>query len=306
MDVLKIIAISICSMCLILNSISILILVTTTKLTKSRFKTLVVFLSLSDAATGIEFLTHVIISSFNHGQDSILYACLVLKHLIAGTVTFSLYQTLLICLDRLNATFTVKSLFLNNLTKKKAVVVSFTVIHLYTIIHLGYVLTEGPNLCNVSTTAKLSFVLVLDIPVFVIIVLIIIVYSVIIVRIVQRHNRIFSQRDKAAITIINRNTSVRTMRRNVLTLGAIILITLAANVPRCVTASYILYSGLHVRTSISLKISNHFLLLNPVLDPVIHVLRIREYRDRLKSVCRCYNQANNNIGVITLTQAIHI
>jgi hypothetical protein len=60
-----------------------------------------------------------------------------------------------------------------------------------------------------------------------------------------------------AITIMNnRNTSsVRSMRRNVLTLGAIILITLAANVPRCVTASYILYSGLHVRTSISLKIS---------------------------------------------------
>ena len=67
-----------------------------------------------------------------------------------------------------------------------------------------------------------------------------------------------------AITIINnRNTSsVRSMRRNVLILEAITLIMLAANVPRCVTASYILYSGLHVRTSISLKISNHFLLLN--------------------------------------------
>jgi hypothetical protein len=98
----------------------------------------------------------------------------------------------------------------------------------------------------------------------------------------------------------------RTKHAYVLTLGAIILITLAANLPRCVTSSYILYSGLHVRTSISLKISNHFLLLNPVLDPVIHVLRIREYRDRLKSVCRCYNKANNNTGVITLTQAIHI
>jgi hypothetical protein len=166
------------------------------------------------------------------------------------------------------------------------------------------------------------------------------------------------------------------MRRNVLTLGAIILITLAVNVPTCVTASCILHSGIHgrtsislkisnhfavmsfwlkfflwcctirimiteytmiiktiikktgisstntklnfavvdtlhilgpsVKTSISLKISNHFLLLNPVLDPVIHVLRIREYRDRLNSVCRCYNQANNNTGVITLTQAIHI
>jgi hypothetical protein len=61
-------------------------------------------------------------------------------------------------------------------------------------------------------------------------------------------------------------------------------------------ASCILHSGIHGRTSISLKISNHFLLLNPVLDPVIHVLRIREYRDRLNSVCRCYNQANNNTG----------
>jgi hypothetical protein len=111
MEVLKIIAISICSVCLILNSISILILVTTTKLTKSRFKTLVVFLSLSDAATGAEFLTHVVLNSFNYGQDSILYACLVLKHLIAGTVAFSLYQTLLICLDRLNATFTLPFLY---------------------------------------------------------------------------------------------------------------------------------------------------------------------------------------------------
>ena len=308
MEVLKIIAISICSVCLILNSISILILVTTTKLTKSRFKTLVVFLSLSDAATGAEFLTHVVLNSFNYGQDSILYACLVLKHLIAGTVAFSLYQTLLICLDRLNATFTVKSRFLRILTTTKAVMASFTVIHLYTIIHLGYDLTEGPNICNVFTTAKLSFVLVLDIPVFVIIALITIVYSVIIMRIVQHHNKIFNQNDMTAITIMNnRNTSsVRSMRRNVLTLGAIILITLAANVPRCVTASYILYSGLHVRTSISLKISNHFLLLNPVLDPVIHVLRIREYRDRLKFVCRCYNKANNNTEVITLTQVIHI
>jgi hypothetical protein len=26
----------------------------------------------------------------------------------------------------------------------------------------------------------------------------------------------------------------------------------------------------------------------------------------VKSVCRCYNQANNNTEVITLTQAIHI
>jgi hypothetical protein len=148
---------------------------------------------------------------------------------------------------------------------------------LYTIIHLGYDLTEGPNICNVSTTAKLSFVLVLDIPVFFIIALIIIVYSVIIMRIVQHHKKIFNQNDMTAITIINnRNiSSVRSMRRNVLTLGAIILITLAANVPTCVTSSYILYSGIHVRTSISLKISNHFLLLSPVLDPVMHVLRIR-------------------------------
>ena len=124
-------------------------------------------------------------------------------------------------------------------------------------------------------------------------------------RIVQHHKKIFNKNDMTAIN--NRNTSsVRTMRRNVLTLGTIILITLAANVPRCVTASYILYSGLHVRTIISLKISNHFLLLNPVLDPIIHVLRIREYRDRVKSVCRCYNQQNNSTEVITLTHAIHI
>ncbi|VDI01972.1 Hypothetical predicted protein [Mytilus galloprovincialis] len=160
----------------------------------------------------------------------------------------------------------------------------------------AYDVTRGPRPCSVSSTANLSFVLVVDIPAGLLILFIIIVYSVVIVRIVNQHKKV---QDMATITTRNNNKSaVKLMQRNLLTLGAIICVTLVANVPRCVTAFCSLYTGPATNTLRWLKISNHFLLLNPVFDPVIHVLRIREFRERFM----CISCKPNQIQSIELTQ----
>lgn len=295
-SILQILAIIICSVCMILNTASVFILATTKKLKNSRFKSLVLFLSVSDLSTGIEFLSHVVLNIFNKGQEPVLYTCLVLKHLICGTVTFSLFQTLMICLERLNATSRVKNRLLRKLTQIRSVIISFVVIHVYSLLHLAYDVTRGPRPCSVSSTANMSFVLVVDIPVGLLILLIIIVYSVVIVRIVNQHKKV---QNMATITTRNNNKSaVRLMHRNVSTLGAIICVTLVANVPRCVTAFCSLYTGPTTNTLRWLKISNHFLLLNPVFEPVIHVLRIREFRERFM----CTSCKPNQIQSIELTQ----
>jgi hypothetical protein len=52
--------------------------------------------------------------------------------------------------------------------------------------------------------------------------------------------------------------------------------------PRCVTSAIALYLGNTTAITKSLEISNHFMLINPLMDPVIYILRIKEYRQRLR------------------------
>lgn len=278
LTILQIVALVLCSACIILNVCSFVILGTTKKLQKSRFKSLVIFLSVSDFVTGTEFLTHVLLDVNNDGQINLLYGCMILKHLIAGTITFSLYQTMLICLERLNATFKQRSNLILKMTTKKAILISFVTIHGYTFIHLGYRLQEGVTPCHVADTAVLSFVLILDIPIMLLLLAIVMLYALVIFRLFSHSKKIFDMVETATVQMKN---SKRLMRRNINTLGSVIIVTMIANLPRTILAFYSLYSGPTVKTLTWLKISNHLLLLNLIFDPIINVLRIREYRDRI-------------------------
>jgi hypothetical protein len=70
------------------------------------------------------------INNYNkHGGDAYLLQCMAITNIIGGTVLSSLLQTLLICLERLNATYPIKLKILEALTGNKAVGICFGSCH---------------------------------------------------------------------------------------------------------------------------------------------------------------------------------
>ena len=97
-------------LCFILFGVHIIAAVAlakTKKLKKIRFFRLAFFLIVSDASLMVEYACYVII--FNTNNVNIVGAhqdqCLVLIHLIPAALLSSLSMTILMCLQRLNATF---------------------------------------------------------------------------------------------------------------------------------------------------------------------------------------------------------
>jgi hypothetical protein len=104
-----------------------------------------------------------------------IFTCVMLvKHLIAGTVLFSLLQVLFICLERLNATIRTPSRMLK--TSNIAVGIALVLIHLYVLIRYFVGISIGPRPCTGEYNIQKSLPLYIDTPCFVLILLIVMCY----------------------------------------------------------------------------------------------------------------------------------
>lgn len=118
-----------CIFVLIFNIWSLVILRKKKQIRK--FDRLVIALSVSDIFISLEYLYSLINDSFVDRSTLLYqYQSLITKHLIGGTYVFSLFQTVQICLEQLNATFFPKKRILKVLASKTASVICFTVCHL--------------------------------------------------------------------------------------------------------------------------------------------------------------------------------
>ena len=75
------------------------------------------------------------------------------------------------------------------------------------------------------------------------------------------------------------------MRRNAKTLGIIIIVTLIASIPRSVMPFYSLYTGPVEFTLTVLFLCNGCLILKPLFDPIMYVFFVKEFRERIRSLC---------------------
>ena len=165
MDVGRFAAIIVCSICAFLNIIAIITLSMSKKTKKCVFKRLVLCLSISnlELVFGISF--HLMVFLIDNGQPYLTYICLVLKHLISGAFMFSLFQCLLVCFERLNATFTTRKKYLHNLSSNKAIGLGFVFINIAVVIDLGFDIWRGLQYrCYVPDALNVGYVVVEDVP----------------------------------------------------------------------------------------------------------------------------------------------
>lgn len=273
-------AFMICSICFITNICAICILCTMKKLRKSRFHFLVLFLSISDSCIALQFIIHSVINYINTGTDGYLYGCMILKHSIGGTIGFSEIQTLLICFERLHATFNREVKTLKKITSNASVVISFLLCQLYTFIPLIIEVSYGPQPCTVAYTTRRLYVLTLDVPLLFSAVTIVFVYSIVICRIKRR--KILVVNSMTSAEIIKKKNAMMRMKVNIITIGIIITVTFISVFPREIIAIYCTFSEQTEFVLNLVLVGNYLTLLNPLIDPIIYIARFKEVRDMVR------------------------
>ncbi|CAC5393681.1 unnamed protein product [Mytilus coruscus] len=290
MNISNFVVVTICSLLFVVHTCVIGIVVKSKNWSASRFLSLALFLSISDAAMMIETIWQAVVRGIltESNRGSYHTQCIILYNMVSGTVTFSLLQTLFICFERLNATFTVSSLILRRLTSNVAVGVGFLTVHLYVLIRCLLDIFAEKNLgppkgCDVTYTFQKGFFHFNATPQVLLVVLIAGCYMTIIVRIVKRKIKIFTIDGFTELQIEKKKKAVQKMRSNVITLSCIIGVSVCSILPRTVYGLYIQnYPVSSEVTPTIATIVNSLLLLNPVCDPFIYIFRVRKLRESVR------------------------
>lgn len=269
-------------LCVALNATSLVILCRTINLKKVRFHCLVLYLSISDTLMGLYILIIIINYRFVATNDrTSIYICTFFGSLTRATSIFSMYQVLLICLERLNATYNATNSCLKKMTSDLAVAVGFVVLHAYPLVFWIYEsqMTE-PTCAIMPTTVQL---ISLDIPAILLTSATVVLYCLIIRRIISHHKKIQSTTQQGQQYSISTSNRVINMRRNVMTLGIIVVCSALIVSPRSIASVTSLIMGRQF--ALVLSVSTYMMVLNPVIDPIIYVLRIKRFRKRIKCYC---------------------
>ncbi|CAC5377470.1 unnamed protein product [Mytilus coruscus] len=213
------------------------------------------------------------------------YQCMLIKNLACGTFMWSLIQTLLICLERLNATFTIKKGLLVHLTSNKCALLCFILCHSIALLRVGKETIDGPVPCEPKNSAIPLILFSHEIPCVGVVVSIISCYIVVVFRMTHSHKNVQTSGVTASQSGKKRADTIR-MRKNVVTLGLIIALVLVVVLLRGI-AVFLFYmgNGPKINDTLFIIFNNVFIVLNPLLDPVIYILRIKKYRDHLR--CKC-------------------
>ncbi|CAC5395436.1 unnamed protein product [Mytilus coruscus] len=315
---------------LILNVCCLVVLSKEKKLTKKRFYKLTICLSVSDAAIGLissvlSFQTIYYISTGN----GLAPFCFLFTPLITTTILFSLLQTLLICLDRLIATFPAVRNPCQNVSVVLATAVLFSfcatfVFPMYVV--LGNVWAPACSVHYILRKNRLTVLSIIQPTMLAIISVIVIIYIIIILRVflswkrvhphwseIQRQqmqnsssNQISRETSFSRQAVTDETTSSHSCNRTTVqnperhnpnrngqseskriwkksvTLGMLVLIMLLSVLPKAALGLAEVYDPFNIKIQQAVNTADLFLFLNPLLDPVVYVLRIPSFRERLK------------------------
>lgn len=259
------------------NLCCIFVLFRCKQLKENRFFSLTMFQSFSNMGTCLVLTTIIYITIF---AKSAGIMCVILVGLMIAMIICSLYQTLLICLDRLFTAYEINPAFFGRISHSVAIFVAYTtIIFLVASFFLGF---GNLNLkeCGYSFVIgdnEHIFILVIDSVVFLLTFLISVIYTVVIIKIVHRHKQVHP---------VSSNTANK-LRQCGITLGIVIVLSFVAILPEnACSLSALLYPG-----SVSMatrRIMAAIYIIKPLLDPFVYVLRIRKFRGFLKCSC-CIN-----------------
>ncbi|CAG2211704.1 unnamed protein product [Mytilus edulis] len=287
---------------LLFHGCSIYVSTTSKELKKNRFLVLAMYLSLSDSALGLEFIYHNILVFMNSQGVSFQYQCLIIQHLVGGTIMSSLIQILLICIERLNTTFSTKKEILVIVCSNKGVLLYFILSHCIVLLRFGMATIDGPVPCDPKNTTTTLLLFSHDIPCLFIVVAIISCYSVVVYRMIRSRSFVHGSRMTESQVVKKKAKDIRT-RRNAVTLGLIIFVSLVTVLPRSMLVFYYnMGKKSAITATLTLIFNNFLLLLNSVVNPVIYVLRIKKYRQYLR--CKCLK--NNTVFDMTYSTAVQV
>lgn len=296
-----IVIVCICAVLFCFHICTVIVLAKTKSLLKNKFVCLALILSLSDGTLMLEKILHEVFvyscNNFNN-KETWQYFCLMLKHLVASTIIFSQFQTFLICLERLNATFVVPNRILKWMTNTITIGICFLGMQALSILAFTFTTNtvhdpDEPNGCQPKLTITKGTFIKFDVPNGVLIFLIAICYVIVMIRMKERQKQSVVLNHVTKTQIDRQNKAILNMRKNVITLTFLVLVTFFAILPRTVYGMYCQYR--EESSPDVITITNNMLLINPLLDPFVYVFRIREFRDRLK--CKCLKR--NTIGSVT-------
>lgn len=262
------------------------------RILKTRFTRLALFLIISDACMMVEYIWHVVVVNTTeinaNGPHQNL--CIVLKHIVPAMVEFSLILTLLMCLERLNATFITPNRGLKCLTSNISVGVSLFIIHVYMLVRCILEINGGrhPNVpqgCNPKYSTQQNFLLYVDVLSGVFVSLIAFFYFILMIKLLSRQRRVDTIESLSDVQVEQKKKEALRMRRCIITLSCIIAVTSCSVLPRTLYGLYININN-NINNDI-IRITNNLLLLNPLIDPFVYIFRIKELRRRLK--CKCYS-----------------
>ncbi|CAC5381812.1 unnamed protein product [Mytilus coruscus] len=274
----------------------------TQKLAKNGFFRLAFFLIISDACLMIEYAWHTIVMNTNdfytHGghQDQ----CLVLVHFIPAAIQSSLLMTILMCLQRLNATFRTPKQMLKILTSDIAIGLGFLFSHIYFLVRgvLEFLdkiqRVEFP--CGPKYKTQKRFLLFVDVPNALFVAMIAFCYVVVILRIIRNRRQVNVIGNLSNLQLQQKNKAVLRMRYNMITLTSIIIVTAVSILPRTLYGLYANFTDT-INEEI-VRATNNLLLLNPLVDPFIYIFRIKEVRRQL--ICRCWQTSRTALATTAI------
>jgi len=308
----------------ILNISCLVVLAKEKKLKEKRFNTLTIFLSISDAATGLLSAAMSFHSIYYRltGNDFAPF-CVITISLIVTTILFSLLQTLWICVERLIATFPTVRNPCPNVSVVFATIVIFILCGCVSIpanIAYGNIWSESCSVTSVYGKNQITK-LKLYTPIYLIVVVCIVVtYIGVICRLYKSWKRVhptvgsqlalrrymntdtsimsMSATQTTGITDGNSNSEygttsaqyqraqngIKRIRKMTITLGLLIMVMLLSVLPNIIFGLVVIAHPFNVKAHTALSVSNIFLFINPLFDPIIYVLRMRSFRQHLK--CR--------------------
>lgn len=298
---------------LTINLLAVGFLLRSKNLKKSRFNTLVLYLSISDCCLLVQIILHTFFEHVFEDTAAGLYGCMGMKHSIGGTVCFTEWQMAMICMERLQATFQHEIPILKKLTSARSLGISFVASQLYSFVPLAYEISQGPQPCHASYTLRPSLKYSIDIPLFCTYWALVTLYGVIIYRMVKIIRKWTTELETGHTLTRNRLNNIKRMKMNMVTLGIILAVTTLAVLPREICAIVSTFVAHNEFLQKFIQFGNYVLLLNPLIDPFIYVLRIEEVRKKVSCCSKTtrvepihikVQPQNNENGASTSGQAV--
>lgn len=277
-EMLSVLIVCVCA--LMFNMSSLVALAKSSDLKKSKFKRLVLNLSISDIVLLLEIILFRLFQEFENGSRSFNVACMVVIKFTGGTYLFSLYQCFLICVERLNATFITNKFGIQHLTSNRGIMFAFIAFHLKSVIHIiGEVsfITRETFQCNIVESSDIVGLILTSIPAALLCIVIVIFYGIVLVRIKKKLSNHPSQSE-----FENNNIAVQMKLKSFKTLSIVIFLCLVANMPRAFMLVYSLCTTSSEATLLWFKYCNFLVMLNPLFDPVIYVFCLADFRKQIK------------------------